>query len=454
MVSGFLDFCFDFVFDFCSFFIFFGSFYDGKAAMMRDPRIMLSVCVFFLFNFGNMLFAAESWPVFHGPKGDNKSADTNLLQEWPEEGPKLLWTFEDLGFGYSGVTIDNGRIFTTGNEEGENDEMFAMVYCLDMNGQLLWKESNGPGWVGESSNSYPGSRSTPTIDGDYVYDETPLGQLTCFDVKTGNRIWSRNILQDFDGENIKWALAESVVIDGDNLICAPGGSKASVVALNKKTGDVIWETPSTGNLTNYATPYIFEFEGGKIIAVMNQRGILGVDAKDGTPLFSFPHETRFDINATMPIFKDGFLFITSGYGTGARLLKLTKDGAQILPEEVWANRKFDNHHGGLVLLGDYVYGTTMNGRWASINFMNGEMGYEERGIGKGSVHFADGLLYGFSENGRKVALIRPVPEEYAQISEFVLPNEAPGQSWAHPVVCGGKLYLRHAKYLYCYDVNK
>ena len=419
--------------------------------------IALTFC--FCFVLLSAGFAAEpSWPVFHGPKGDNISTDTGLLTSWPEGGPKLLWKIDTLGIGkagYASVAIDGGKIYTNGNIE-ENGDVYSMVVCLDAKeGKTLWTYKNGPAWTDDRM--HPGTRSTPTIDGDYVYDESPYGQVACLDKKTGKMIWTKNILSGFDAKNITWALAESVIIDGDNVICTPGGEKACVAALNKKTGDTVWTTPGIGQLTSYATPYIFEFEGIRIIAVMNQKGGLCVDAKTGKMLFQFPHETKYDINATIPYYFDGQLFITSGYGTGSQLLKLTKDGDGVKYEQVWENKKFDNQHGGVVSIDGYVYGTTMNykgGAWCCLRLSDGEIVWDDRGVGKGACTYAEGMIYGMSEKDGTVGLFKATPGKYEEVGRFQLPEEGEGMYWAHPVVCGKRLYLRHAQFLYCYDVAK
>jgi len=422
---------------------------------MKTSTLTLLVC---LFAFLSVSAAEPTWPVFHGPKGDNISTETGLLTSWPEEGPKLLWKTGELGVGnagFAGVAIVDGKIYTTGNAEEDGDS-YSTVFCLDAkNGTTLWTYKNGPAWT--DARMHPGTRSTPTVDSDYVYDESPLGQIVCLNKNTGKKIWTKNILEDFEAKNIIWALAESVIIDGDNLICTPGGEKASVVALNKKTGDVVWMTPSTGQLTSYATPYIFEFEGRRIIAAMNQKGGLGVDAKTGALLFQFPHETKYDINATIPYYFDGHLYITSGYGTGSELLKLSKDGDGIQCEQVWENKSFDNQHGGVVVIDGHVYGTTMDykrGVWACQRLSDGEIVWDDRGVGKGACTYAEGLIYGMGERDGTVAIFKATPEKYEEVSRFQLPEEGEGMYWAHPVVCGKRLYLRHAQFLYCYDIAR
>ncbi len=406
----------------------------------------------------SVLAAEPSWPVFHGPKGDNMSTETGLLTSWPEDGPKLLWRIETLGngiAGYSTVAIADGKIYTSGNVE-ENGETYSTVFCLDeKDGKTLWTYKNGPAWT--NVRNFPGTRSTPTIDGDYVYDESPLGQVACLDKNTGKMVWTKNILTDFEGQNIIWALAESVIIDGDNLICSPGGKKASVVALNKKTGDVVWTTPSIGQLAGYATPYIFEFDGQRIIAVMTEKGGLCADAKTGKLLFDYPHVTKYEINATMPSYSDGTLYITSGYGTGSELLKLIRDGAGVKYEQVWENKKLDNQHGGVIVRDGYVYGTSMDykgGIWLCQRLSDGEIVWENRGIGKGCCAYAEGLIYGMDEKSGTVGLFKASPEKYEELGRFQLPEEGEGMYWAHPVVCGKRLYLRHAGFLYCYDIAK
>lgn len=383
------------------------------------------------------------WPQFHGPKNDNISTDTGLLKQWPEGGPKLLWTAKGLGAGYASVAIANGMIYTSGNVDEQ-----SMVIALDMDGNILWKTPNGPAYT----KSYPGSRGTPTVDGDRVYHENPTGDLICLNAKTGEKIWAKNILTDFEAGNITWALAESVLIDGDRLICCPGGPKVSVVALNKKTGDVVWTAKSTGDLAGYATPRLIEYQGLRIILTMNQKALIGVNADDGDLLFRHEHLTKYDINATTPEFKDGQIFITSGYGSGAEMLKLKVEGKTASVEKLWDSKTLDNHHGGLVVLDGVIYGSSFSGKWVCLDWADGQPKWTDRLVGKGSLTYADGMLYILSEKSR-VGLVPANPNEAKLVSEFKLPDDISDTSWAHPVVCGGRLYIRHADQLYAFDVK-
>jgi outer membrane protein assembly factor BamB len=383
------------------------------------------------------------WPRFHGPKGDNLSSDTGLLKEWPKSGPPLLWTAKGLGHGYASVTLANGLIYTAGNIDEK-----TVVTALDLDGKLRWQADNGPAWTRD----YPGTRGTPTIDGDRVYHESPLGELTCYDAKSGQKIWSVNILKQFDGQNITWALAESVLIDGDRLICCPGGDKASVAALDKKTGKTVWTTPSTGVKTSYASPVLVEDQGLRMILTMNSKAFLAVNADTGELLCTFPHQTSYDVNATSPIYREGHVFLCSGYGTGSVLLKLTVNGKKASVEQVWKNKDLDNHHGGVIFLDGYLYGAAYRGNWVCLEWKTGKRMYSERGVGKGSLTFADGMLYTLSEQ-RDLGLVEATPKAHKVISKFKIPSGGEGPSWAHPVVCGGRLYVRHSDQLYAYDVR-
>ncbi len=390
--------------------------------------------------------AVGSWPRFHGPRGDNISDETGLLTAWPEEGPPLVWKTEEIGFGYSGVALAGGLIYTSGNIDGR-----SVITALRPNGEVAWQADNGPGFVDEGR--FPGTRGTPTIDGEVLFDESPVGQVGCFRAADGEQVWSRNILEEFGAPNIKWALSESLLIDGDRLIASPGGPKTAVVALDKQTGETVWQSATAeGDMAGYCSPTLVEYQGLRMIFVMTGRALIGVDADNGSLLFRFPHKTQYDVNVEKPIFRDGMLYVTSGYGTGSVMLKLTVDGKKVQVEEAWRNKRLDNHHGGVLLLGDYIYGTGMRGKWVCLDWNTGQLKLEARALGKGSLTCAEGLIYLFTEK-RRVGLVKPNPNEYEELSRFEIPKGGEGASWAHPVVCGGRLYLRHGDQLFAYDVR-
>lgn len=417
-------------------------------------------CAFSFAIITSPVLLSADWAAFRGPEGDGKSPDTGLLKKWSPEGPKLLWTADFIGFGYSGVAVADDRIFITGNVERE-DQQLSMVFCLDKEGNKIWERDNGPAHT--DTNKYPSTRGTPTIDNGFVYDISALGEIACFNAQTGEKIWNRNIVKHYSVERPPyWLFGNAVLIEGDAVISPLGGPKHIAIALNKRTGEPLWESPPVANplgaTASYATPYAFDFEGIRVVVVMSEVTAEGVDAKTGKALFSIPWRNDRTTNCTMPIYRDGCLFITTGYNFGAKLFRLAKntDGT-ITPNEVWFEKQFENHHGGILLIGDYVYGSThQRQRWGSINFANGELGYLERvrGIGQGALCYADGLIYALSEDDQTVLLVQPEPKEFIELSRFELPNEADGKSWAHPVVIDGRLYLRHAQYLYCYDVKE
>jgi len=412
---------------------------------------MLHILRFLLaFLLVSSTLSAADWPMFHGADGKNRSAETGLLTAWPEGGPKLLWRIEGIGetiSGYSTVSIQNGRLFTTGNLNER-----SILYCFDLDGKKLWEYDNGPAWLG----SYPGTRSTPTIDGDYVYDFSAHGELTCLTVE-GKKVWNRNVMTDFEAENIIWALSESIRIDGDRLYCAPGGKKGSFVALDKRTGETIWVTPWLGEKTAYASPVIIERGDRRIITTMHTKGVFGVDAKTGELLFTFRHEQRNEVNCMRPIYHDNHLFLASPE-TGAVLLKLSDENNKIVLEEVWRNKDFDHLHDSVLLLDGFFYGTSYfyrGGLFMCVDWKDGNTQYiEGRDVGKGSFTWAEGLLYFLSEKSGQVLLIRPNPERYEVISRFTLPDEWDVFTWAHPVVCGKRLYIRNDTVLYCYDIAR
>lgn len=426
------------------------------ASLVSRRFFVLALFVFLGFNaLVSHLFAEEPfWPRFHGSDGTNISKDKGLLPSWPEEGPELVWTAEGIGNGYANVTIAEGRIFTAGNV---GDSM--VVTALDLDGKILWQQPNGPSYT----KSYPGARGTPTIDGDRIYHESPTGQVSCFETATGKKIWTTNILEKFGTKNITWALAESVLIDSKNLIVAPCGPNTAVVALNKMTGKLVWKSkPSIdeegkADLAGYATATLIEYKGIRMILTMTENALIGVDADGGRLLFRFPHETRYKVNATKPLYHDGHVCISSGYGTtGTVMVKLGVQGGKVSAEKVWDSRELDNQHGGLILYEGHIYGSGHKfnrGSWVCLDWKTGEMKYKDRGIGQGSATLAEGMLYTLAEKKRKLGLVKATPEGYELVSEFILPSGGKGPTWAHPVISGNLLYIRHGDFLYTYRLS-
>ena len=385
------------------------------------------------------------WPQFHGPNRDNLSAEKGLLKKWPEAGPTLLWTAKDLGHGYSTVSIAAGMIYTAGNIEKD-----TVVTALNMDGRLLWQVRNGKAWTGDR----PGTRGTPTIDGDRLYHESPLGNVLCLQAGTGQKIWELNILDRFQSKHPTWALAESLLIDGDHVICCPGGPQTCMIALDKNTADVVWKAASTNEPAGYASPIIAEYKGLRIIITLTSKGMIGVNADNGELLWHVKHESYADENVFTPIYHDGHVFVST-LRAGSVKWKINVENGKASVEEIWRSKELDNHHGGGVLLNGYVYAAscTYNGpKWVCLDFKTGEKKYVDDGVGKGSLTYADGMLYTLSEDA-VMGLVRPTPAGHDLVSSFKIPEGGKGNSWAHPVVCGGRLYIRHGEFLYAYSVR-
>jgi outer membrane protein assembly factor BamB len=385
------------------------------------------------------------WPQFRGPRRDNVSREKDLLKQWPSGGPKLLWMAEDIGEGFSTVAVTNELIYTTGNIGNG-----TVITALDLDGKTKWTAKNGPAY----KRSKPGTRSTPTIDDGKLYHENADGDIVCLESGTGRKIWSVNILERFNGRNITWALAESLLIDGDNVICTPGGETVGIAALDKETGQTVWTCEGINDKPGYSSPIVFEYKGLRQIVVLMAKSIAGINADTGRLLWCVEHVTPFDENINTPIYHDGYVFICSRT-TGSRLFRLNVDEERASVKEVWKSELLESQHGGIILLDGYLYGssrTSSLGPWVCLDFMTGKQMYAEPGIGTGSLTYADGLIYALNQRST-VALVRTTPHTFQVISQFSLPKGGKGPTWAHPVVCDGRLYIRHGNFLYCYEIK-
>jgi outer membrane protein assembly factor BamB len=382
--------------------------------------------------------ATGEWPQWRGPNRDGVSHETGLLKKWPAEGPPKLWTAKGMGQGYASVAVANGLVYTAGNVGGE-----TKIAAVDLDGNVRWQSGCGRAFAGQ----YAGSRGTPTIDGNKLYYETPNGEVSCLDARTGQKVWSVDIMQRFRGQNIGWALSESVLIDGNNVICSPGGPNAGVVALNKANGETVWACKELSDKPGYASPIVFDLQGVHQIVTMNSVAAVGIHAKTGKLLWRHEHRTNYDANIPTPIFYKGTVFIDSGYGKGGALLKLNPGDAR----QVWTT-DLDNHHGGIVLVDEHLYGSSQNGKWMCVELRTGRTAYADGGVGKGSVTCADGMLYMLSEQGT-MGLAPATPNGHTVVSRFRVPAGGSGEVWAHPVVCGGRLYIRHGDALHAFDIK-
>ncbi|MFH1074805.1 MAG: PQQ-binding-like beta-propeller repeat protein [Candidatus Firestonebacteria bacterium] len=380
--------------------------------MIKSIFISMLFATFVLFS----ACRAETayWPAFNGANHDNISTDKGLLKSWPEGGPKLLWSFDKCGKGYASVSVADNMIFTAGDIKSK-----TLITAFDLTGKMLWQSENGKSWTG----NYPGARSTPVYSDGLVYQINGVGQLGAFDAKTGEEKWSFNFKDtEVKGAAGSWGYAESVTIDGSNLICMPGGSQVLCVALDKKTGKQVWETESIKDNASYCSGIIVTHKGKKMLLTMSAKYAVGIDPKDGKLLWKFHYPTSCDVHATTPVYKDGLIYITSGYGTEDKAIKISSYGDSA--EEVWSEKNIDNHHGGVVMQDGYIYGAGDRYKgWHCIDMKTGDELWKANGVGKGSVTYADGMLYCYSEKGQ-VALVEATAKGYKKMGNFGLKAKA------------------------------
>jgi len=395
--------------------------------------------------------ANPEWPQFHGPRRDNCSTDTGLLRHWPDEGPTLLWQAEGIGEGWASVAISGGRIYTAGNIGSD-----TVITALDLAGRQLWQAKNGPAY----DRQYPGARSTPTVADGKLYHLNGDGDVICLDAATGRVLWQLNMLTEFQGRNPRWGLAESLLVDGSRVICCPGGPEVGIVALDKDTGKTIWTCTGIGELPAYASPILIDYAGLRQIVTMTSAAVVGVAADTGKLLWKYDHPAAYDVNVSSLLFHEGELFFAGTWGRGATKVKLHVAGQQCTVERVWHTEELDNEHGGVVLVDGYLFGLAdgnhRNRHWACLDWQTGKTMYATKGLvgpRSATLTYADGMLYVMNEQ-RVVALVPARPDRFEIVSQFTLPKQGEGPTWAHPVVCGARLYLRHGQYLYAYDVAR
>lgn len=396
-----------------------------------------------LFLIGISANAADS-PQFRGPARDGIFPETGLLKAWPEGGPALLWEAKELGAGYSSIAVANGSVYVPGML-GEDD---GCIFVLNMDGVLQHKIAYGKETQDKQA---PGSRSTPTIDGDRLYFLSGLGVVYCINPATGETVWSVNILERFKAENITWSLAESLLVDGDRVICTPGGPDAGVVALNKTNGETVWAAKGLSDAASYCSPIIYKHGNRRILLTETAKLVVGIDADSGALLWTHDHRTDYDIHAVTPIYCNGLVYYTGGYGSGGGALQLSPDGATVT--ETWNDKNLDCQHHGVVLLDGYLYGTGHhNNELMCLEMATGKLMWTAKQITQGVVIAADGMLYVYEgPKAGVVSLVKATPAGFERTGSFKV-MEGFGKHWAHPVIAGKRLYIRHGDVLLAYDI--
>ena len=382
------------------------------------------------------------------------SAETGLMKSWPAGGPTLLWSNTDLSKGYSQPSFGDNTIFITGNT-GNDD----ILYALSMDGKILWKTVMGRAWTA----SNPESRATPTIEGNKVFTCSGFGDIACIDGTTGRIIWSYKGSELNKGTYGTWGIAESLLIDGNKIYFSPGGPETMTIALNKETGNVIWKSPSLNDKPGYVSPILINYAGRKMLINASLGHFYGVDVSNGEILWKVAHEQSSDpqmrqydlIKCTTPLYRDGMVYVTGGYDTGGMMVKIGDDGKSATV--AWTDPVLDDHHGGVVLLNGYIYGSNWinngTGNWCCIEWKTGKKMWEEPWKCKGSIISAEGMLFIFDEKNGNVGLVKANPEKFELVSSFQVTHGNTGPFWSHPVIHNGILYLRHTNALMAYNIK-
>lgn len=416
------------------------------------------------------LFAAD-WPQYRGPARNDVSPETGLLQAWPKEGPPLLWTYTEAGIGCSGSAIVGERLFTIG---GRGDDEFLIALNLkDVKDQTVtqaWATRVGPTFDFKGNAWNAGPNSTPTVDANLVYALGGHGTLICVEVATGKEVWRKDLPTDLEAEvnpigggpkKLGWGFTWSPLVDGEQLICVPGGPKGTVAALDKKTGNVLWRSTEVTDQAAYTSPMVAEIDGVRQYVVLTNRTLFGVAAKDGRVLWTHrpmrPYGTEV-VNS--PLVTGSLVYVTVGASHGCELIRVTKDGDNFKAESVYSNKNLSNHHGDVVLVGEHLFGFGENRGWLCQNLQSGEVVWAERQkLRAGSVTYADGRLYCYDESDGTVALIEASIAGWKESGRFRIPQQTKqrkprGGLWTPPIISGGRLFLRDQELLFCFDVRR
>jgi len=378
-------------------------------------------------------------------RGENRDGkylnEKGLLKVWPDNGPQLLWHFNGLGEGHTSVAIANGKIYAT----GMHDDVL-MLYVFDPTGKLLTEKEVGKEW----NENWNGTRSSVCINDGKLYIFNALGTLFCLDETTLNMVWTKDLLNDLDGEKLTFGITENPLIVGEKIFMHPGGKVNNMVALNKNTGDLIWSSTAEGTPSAYGSPQYIEGYAVPIVVTNSDEHIIAVNFDTGEKLWSFPQKTEFGVHANTPLYGDGMILSSTGGGGGSLMLRLKDEGRSV--EQAWKNVELDNQMGGMIKLGDYIYASGQNNRyWFCVDWNTGEIRYKVNDMAPCNVIYADGMLYCYSERGT-MYLVKPNPDKFELISSFEV-TMGTDQHWAHPVIHNGILYIRHGDTLMAYKVK-
>jgi outer membrane protein assembly factor BamB len=393
--------------------------------------------------------ASGDWAQWRGPNHDGLSTETGLLKAWPTGGPPLVWKATGLGAGYSSVAVVGQRVFTIGDKADRNE----VIAVNRADGKPLWRTDLGkagaPGW-----GKFAGPRCTPVVDGNLVFAVAQYGEMACLDAAKGEVKWRKDYAKDFGAALPEWGFSGMPLVDGEQVILAVGGKQGDLVALNKQTGAVLWQSKELTDSIHYSSPIVVEIGGVRQYLQLTDANVAGIAAADGKLLWRAARKGATAVIPT-PIYHDGFVYVTSGYGAGCHLFKVTARAGAFAAEQIYANKIIENHHGGVIRLGDHVYGHSEKGGWTCQEVKTGKVVWQSDKTGKGSLAYAEGHFYLRAEDKGKgtVVLIDATPAGYQETGRFEPPDRSGKENWPHPVIAGGHLYLRDQDVLLCYDIK-
>lgn len=407
-----------------------------------SPALLLMLFV----NACNPPVERSDW---RGPDRDGIYHESGLLRQWPVNGPDLLWSYEGLGFGHAAVAAAGDRIYVTGIRDSAS--AMGILYAFNPEGTLVWEKAYGK----DFTSNFIGTRSAPIVVDDHIYIESGAGAVYCLDAGDGELVWSKDFMADLGVDSaIQFGYAESVLIDGDQLICVPGGKDHNVVSLDRYTGELIWASEGNGEQATYNSPILVDLGTQRLVIAMSAASIMGIDASTGEMYWRIEQTQRNNIHANTPLYFDGKVLVSSADPTntsGLALIKLLDQGKSA--EVVWRNTRFRNLMGGLIRIDSSLYGSAyLRPDWQVIDWNTGEMTAENKELGGGSIIYADGMFYCYAEREGEVALVDAGPDHFDVISKFKV-SLGTGEHWAHPVIANGVLYIRHGNALMAYDIK-
>jgi outer membrane protein assembly factor BamB len=387
---------------------------------------------------------AADWPQWRGPNRDGLSGETGLLKQWPDGGPPLAWTADGIGQGYSAPAVAGGRIYLMGE-----DAQSSFVHALDAKGgRIVWSTP-----VGKVGGNYEGPRSTPTVDGDRVYALGQWGDLVCLSAADGTEVWRTNLVDDFQGQMGDWQYTESPLVDGDRVVVTPGGPQGAMLALDKSDGKPLWRSKGFTDQAQYSSIVNATIGGRPTYLQLTQKSLVGINPENGSVIWRADRPGQTAVIPT-PVYADDHVFVTSGYGVGGDLFKISQRGGKFTAQRVYHKNDLDVHVGGVVLLDGHVYGTTDPGTLTCFELLSGKERWADEGPGKGATAYADGHLYVRNEGTPgDVTLVEATPKGYVEKGFLKQPRGSGKNTWPPPVIADGKLYLRDQDMLFCYDIK-